>query len=108
MTTSGDAFQHVDIGGKRYSHIVDPKTGLGMTDRLAVTVIAADCMTADALDTAVAVMGSQAGMQLIEKTPGAAAFFVRATDGEPEVFESRRFKTFVAPPENRPTQPSTK
>ncbi len=41
VTTSGDAFQHVVIDGRRYSHIVDPRTGLGLTDRSGVTVIAA-------------------------------------------------------------------
>ena len=47
ISTSGDAFQHVDIGGKRYSHIVDPRTGLGLTDSSSVTVIADNCFTAD-------------------------------------------------------------
>src|SRR6185295_10206086 len=40
IATSGDAFQAVEIDGKRYSHIVDPRTGLGITGRCAVTVIA--------------------------------------------------------------------
>jgi thiamine biosynthesis lipoprotein len=97
VSTAGDAAQHVVIDGKRYSHIVDPRTGLGMTDRLGVTVIARDCITADSLDTAVSVMGPQAGLKLIEETPGGAAFMVRPTDGEPQVFESRRFGAFVAP-----------
>ena len=91
VSTAGDAFQHVVIDGRRYSHIVDPHTGLGMTDRMGVTVIAPDCLTADGLDTAVAAMGPKAGLALIEKTPGAAAFIVRPGDGEPEVFESKRF-----------------
>jgi thiamine biosynthesis lipoprotein len=97
VTTAGDAFQHVVIDGKRYSHIVDPHTGLGMTDRTGVTVIAPDCITADGLDTAVAALGPKAGLELIEQTPGAAAFIVRPTDGAPEIFESERFKAFVIP-----------
>jgi thiamine biosynthesis lipoprotein len=97
VSTAGDALQHVEIGGKRYSHIVDPHTGLGLTDRTGVTVIAGDCITADSLDTAINVMGPQAGLRLIESTPGTAAFIVRATDHEPELYESRRFKTFVVP-----------
>jgi thiamine biosynthesis lipoprotein len=103
VTTSGDAFQHVDIGGKRYSHIVDPHTGLGMTDRSAVTVIAVDCITADGLDTAVIAMGPQEGLKLIEETSAAAAFFVRATDGEPEVFESKRFGAYIDATAAKPT-----
>ena len=41
--------------------------------------------------------GAEGGLELIEKTPGAAAFIVRPTDGEPEILESRRFKAFVVP-----------
>ena len=50
--------------------------------------------TADSLDTAVSVLGPQAGLALIEKTPGAAAFIVRAGEGVPETFESSRFASF--------------
>ncbi len=100
VTTTGDVFQHVDIGGKRYSHIVDPHTGLGLTNRLGVAVIAADCITADSLDTAVAVLGLQAGLELIENTPGVAAFIVRPTEGDPEIYQSRRFDAFVVPAPN--------
>jgi thiamine biosynthesis lipoprotein len=95
VTTSGDAFQHVVIGGQRYSHIVDPHTGLGLTDHSGVTVIAPDCTTADSLATAVSVLGPKAGLKLIERTPGAAALIVRSTDGPPETFPSRRFQNFV-------------
>jgi thiamine biosynthesis lipoprotein len=46
ITTSGDAFQFVEIDGTRYSHIVDPRTGLGVTRRSSATVVADDCTTA--------------------------------------------------------------
>ena len=51
LATSGDLFQFVEIAGTRYSHIVDPRTGIGLTDHSQVTVIAQDCLTADALAT---------------------------------------------------------
>jgi FAD:protein FMN transferase len=95
VTTSGDAFQHVVIDGKRYSHIVDPRTGLGLTDQSGVTVIAADCTAADSLATAVSVLGPKAGLALIERTPGAAATIIRAAGGTLEVFQSPRFAKFV-------------
>jgi thiamine biosynthesis lipoprotein len=76
VTTSGDAFQSVTIDGVRYSHIVDPRTGLGVTGPAAVTVIAPDCTTADALATAASVLGPTAGMRLVAAAPGAAARFV--------------------------------
>jgi thiamine biosynthesis lipoprotein len=91
ITTAGDASQHVVIDGRRYSHIVDPRTGLGLSDQIAVGVIAPDCLTADSLDTAVSVMGVKAGLRLVEDTPGAAAIFMRPVDGGFEVVESRRF-----------------
>lgn len=90
VTTSGDAFQYVEIDGQRFSHIIDPKTGLGLTDRSAVTVVAPTCITADSVTKAVLVLGPQAGLKLIDDTPGAAAIIVRAAGEQAEMFESRR------------------
>jgi len=78
VTTSGDARQAVEIDGVRYGHVVDPRTGLGVAGPAAVTVIARDCTTADALATAALVLGPEAGTRLIDATPGAAARFVHA------------------------------
>lgn len=82
VTTSGDAFQAVEIGGTRYSHIVDPRTGLGVAGLSAVTVIAADCTTADAWATAASVLGHQRGLSAIEATPDCAAIFFWQEDGK--------------------------
>jgi thiamine biosynthesis lipoprotein len=95
VTTSGDAFQHVVIDGRRYSHIVDPRTGLGLTDQAAVTVIAPDCTTADSLATAASVLGRAAGLALVDETDGAAALFVISTSAKPRLEESKRFGAFV-------------
>ena len=76
VTTSGDAFQAVEIDGQRYSHIVDPRTGLGVAGPAAVTVIAPDCTTADALATAASVLGPVVGVELIARMEGCAARFV--------------------------------
>ena len=91
ITTSGDAFQAVDIDGIRYSHIVDPRTGLGVIGSTGVTVIAADATTADALATTVSVLGPDAGLPLVEATPSAAARFVQLEAGQPVVIESARW-----------------
>ena len=96
VTTSGDAFQHVEFGGKRYSHIVDPRTGLGLTDQSSVTVVARDGTTADSLATAVSVLGPTRGLELIERTAGAAALIVRNVDGKLETRESRNLNEFEA------------
>jgi thiamine biosynthesis lipoprotein len=75
VTTSGDAYQAVEIEGVRYSHIVDPRTGLGVTGQTTVTVIAADATTADALATAASVLGHAAGPAVIATFPGCCARF---------------------------------
>jgi thiamine biosynthesis lipoprotein len=109
VSTSGDAERYVEIGGRRYSHIVDPKTGLGVVDRCSVTVVASDGATADSLDTAVYVLGPERGLALVEATEGAAALIVRLVDGKTETFASRRLKDFLAEPPNTnsPREPSS-
>ena len=102
LATSGDLFQRVELDGKRYSHILDPRTGAGLTDHGLVTVIARDGLTADSLATAVSVLGPGPGLQLIERTPGAAARVVRQPGERIEAMESRRFSQWEEPPPARP------
>jgi thiamine biosynthesis lipoprotein len=64
VATSGDAWQFVEIDGIRYSHILDPKTGLGLTKRRQATVVASDGMTADCLASALVVLGPEKGIAL--------------------------------------------
>src|SRR5439155_8618517 len=73
VSTSGDAEQHLDAGGKRYSHILDPATRMGSTRQMTVTVVARRGIDADSLSTAVSVLGPERGMELIETRPDAAA-----------------------------------
>jgi len=76
ISTSGDTEQYLDVGGVRYSHIIDPTTGLGLTNHIAVTVIARRGLDADPLATALSVMGEQRGRAMIAKHyPRATAFF---------------------------------
>jgi thiamine biosynthesis lipoprotein len=91
VASSGDMWQHVEIGGVRYSHIVDPRTGIGLTGHSSVTVIARDGATADALATAVSVLGPERGGALIEATPGAAAMILRDPQGKLEIHRSTRW-----------------
>jgi len=57
ISTSGDAEQFVIIHGIRYSHIVDPRTGIGLTNHITATVIAESGLLSDPLATAFCVMG---------------------------------------------------
>src|SRR6185295_733829 len=56
VTTSGDVYQYMEHNGKRYSHIVDPSTGYGITSQRNVTVIAADGTKADWLTKACSIL----------------------------------------------------
>lgn len=74
VSTSGDAEQYVEFAGVRYSHIVDPRTGLGLTSRISVTVIAPRGELSDGLSTAISVMGRDAGLRLAARYPGVRVF----------------------------------
>ncbi len=97
VSTSGDSEQFVEIGGVRYSHVVDPKTGVGLTERCSVTVVAPDGATADALDTAASILGPDRGLKLVASEPGADVLFVRRTARGIERFESPGFEERVEP-----------
>jgi FAD:protein FMN transferase len=92
LATSGDVFQKLEIDGRRYSHIVDPRTGIGLTDHSLVTVIAPTCTIADATATAVSVLGPEKGLKLVEETPGVEAHVVRKPAERIELLETRGFK----------------
>ena len=92
VSTAGDAERFVIIDGHRYSHIINPATGLGHEDRAAVTVVAPDGATADALETTAYLLGPDRGLKLVDDTPGAAAIFRRLTPDGIKTFESSRFK----------------
>lgn len=96
LATSGDLFQHVEINGVRYSHIVNPHTGIGMTDHSLVMTIAADCTTANSLSTTVSVLGPKAGLKYAE-SKNACVRIIRKPAAEIEVHRSPCFNRFLAP-----------
>ena len=70
VATSGDYRRYFTLEGKRFSHIVNPKTGLTVQDvPMSVTIIGPDATTTDALSTGVFVLGPEEGMKLIESLP---------------------------------------
>ncbi len=73
VATSGAESQFVEIDGVRYSHVVDPRTGLGLTNGLTATVIAPHGALADALATALTVLGGRAALRVIAQFPGTFA-----------------------------------
>ena len=76
IATSGDYEQFVAIDGTRYSHIIDPRSGRPAVGLVSVTVIAERGADADALATAIFVLGADAGLKLVEASPGVEALVV--------------------------------
>jgi thiamine biosynthesis lipoprotein len=75
IATSGASEQFVEIGGVRYSHVVDPRSGLGLTSSHVVSVIAENAALADAIATALGVMGHDRAAELLQAWPGIAVDF---------------------------------
>jgi thiamine biosynthesis lipoprotein len=96
ISTAGDAHQFVEIDGKRYSHIVDPRTGQAQQGRHSVTVIAPNDTTADVLDTALCVLGPERGLKLIEGMNDVAALYVFEQEGKVIARSSKRFAQYQA------------
>ncbi len=93
VATSGDAWQFVEIEGQRYSHVIDPRSGFPISERIGVTVVAPGGMMADALASAVMVLGPEQGIALVDQTPGAACWVITVQDDQPRTFRSQGFPT---------------
>jgi thiamine biosynthesis lipoprotein len=92
VSTSGDAEQHVDVNGVRYSHILDPRTGQALVGRSSVTVIARTGISSDSLATALSVMEPGAGLQFVDAIKGASARISRIdADGQLKTVRSSRW-----------------
>jgi len=69
VATSGDAVQYVKIGGTRYSHVINPRTGVGLTNQPTTTVVAPHGIVADAVATTVGILGLEEGRTFIRSYP---------------------------------------
>src|ERR1041385_3669199 len=87
FSTAGDYARAFFIGGKRYHHIIDPRTGYPATACRSVTIWAGDALTADAVDDSVFILGPQKGLELVESLPDVGAVIV---DQKNQVFVSER------------------
>ena len=95
VATSGDYRHYFEINGVRYSHTINPRTGKPIDHKLAsVTVLASECMRADALATALMVLGAEAGMQLAEQQQIPALFIVK-TESDFAAKMSSKFNAYI-------------
>jgi thiamine biosynthesis lipoprotein len=86
VTTSGDYRRFTEIQGQRQSHILDAQSGRGAGKLVSVTIIAPDALTADALATAVSVLGLDKGLALIEQLPNTEAILIPNQSNAQPVF----------------------
>ncbi len=95
VSTSGDAEQFVVIDGVRYSHIVDPRTGIGLTGQRSVTVIARRGIDADSLTKMASILPAEKAIARIEKMDNVHTLIIRKTAKGEESFQSKRFKEYL-------------
>ncbi len=101
MATSGDYRNFIEVDGIRYSHTIDPLSGRPVRHELAsVTVLHAAAMTADALATALNVLGPEAGARLASKENIPAYFIVRMDSGYREIY-THDFQKYVLKDTNK-------
>jgi thiamine biosynthesis lipoprotein len=93
LATSGDYRDYYELGGRRISHTIDPRTGRPVEHALAsVSVLHPDAVHADALATALTVLGPEAGYALAEREGLAAYFIVRRKEGGFSSFATPAFE----------------
>jgi thiamine biosynthesis lipoprotein len=92
FSTAGDYERGFVKNGKRYHHIIDPRTGFPATASRSVTIWAKDALTADAIDDAVFILGPEKGLALVESIDDAGAVIVDALN---KVWVSRRLENKV-------------
>ena len=97
VATSGPYARRRRVGGRSYSHIIDPRTGQPVQGILSATVLADDAMTADALATALNVLPVREGIGLIDSVDGAECLVI---DSDEKTFQSRGWgrRVLAAPP----------
>ncbi|HTL08929.1 MAG TPA: FAD:protein FMN transferase [Chitinophagaceae bacterium] len=93
VTTSGDLYQYMEHNGKRYSHIIDPRTGYGITTQKNVTVIAADATLADWLTKACSLLPLQKALQLAARLR-AELLITSIENGKPVLHASKGFARY--------------
>jgi thiamine biosynthesis lipoprotein len=94
FSTAGDYERSYIVDGKRYHHIIDPRTGYPATASRSVTIWAPTALLADEIDDAVFILGPDKGLKLVESLEGVGAVIV---DAHNRVWTSKRIEGQVRP-----------
>lgn len=89
IATSGNYEKFIIVRGKKYSHTIDPKTGLPVTGIKSVTIISPNAEIADAMATPVMIMGIKAGLNMVNQIKGLECIIV---DDEDKIYTSKNIK----------------
>lgn len=89
VATSGSYEKYVMIGGKKYSHTIDPKTGFPISGIKSVTIICPNAELADAMATPIGIMGIRAGLDLINQMKGIACIII---DDDDRLYTSKNIR----------------
>jgi thiamine biosynthesis lipoprotein len=94
VATSGDYRRFAVVKGEKQSHVLDTRSGRGARQLISDTIIAPDAISADALSTAVNILGPEAGLALVERLPGIEAILIPA-DGRNALVYSSGARSYV-------------
>jgi thiamine biosynthesis lipoprotein len=87
IATSGDLYRYVLLDSVKYGHIIDPRTGYGLTTRRTVTIQASNCMEADVLASTLSIMGAKDGSDFLSEMPDIKAIIVEEEGGKLKRYE---------------------
>ena len=103
--TSGTSERWIEVDGRRYGHILDPRTGMPVPSWGSVTVVSADPLVADILSTALYVMGPDAGMAWAESMPDVGVLFLVHAGGDLQTLHNQAMLTWLPVPPAHGPQP---
>ena len=89
IATSGNYEKFITINGKKYSHTIDPKTGLPVTGIKSVTILSPNAEIADAMATPVMIMGIKVGLNMVNQVKGLACIIV---DDKDKIYTSKNIQ----------------
>jgi thiamine biosynthesis lipoprotein len=95
VATSGDLYQYAIIDGKRYSHIINPKNGMALSNNIQVTVVAPNGTMADAYASALSVLGIEEGRKIVQETTDLEVFMVEDTPVAYKQWNSSGFLNYI-------------